>query len=113
MGMCRWMGSHFHNWVDCNGVAFPTEFLIDILEWGRKFVGIFGVRKFWLVGFKNGKICGKKSCYRKSCSVVDLIFTSCITFCFETTIKGRNIRFMHNQKVTKLGSLKLHLPKSD
>ena len=33
MGMCRWMGSHFHDWSDYNGVAF----LIDLLEWGRKF----------------------------------------------------------------------------
>ena len=31
MGMCRWMGSHFHDWVDHNGVA---HFLI------------FGVREF-------------------------------------------------------------------
>ena len=22
MGMCRWMGSHFHDWSDYNGVAF-------------------------------------------------------------------------------------------
>jgi len=20
--MCRWMGSHFHDWIDYNGVAF-------------------------------------------------------------------------------------------
>ena len=33
MGMCRWMGSHFHDWSDYNGVAFSIEFL----EWGRKF----------------------------------------------------------------------------
>ena len=33
IGMCRWMGSHFHDWSDYNGVAF----LIDLLEWGRKF----------------------------------------------------------------------------
>ena len=25
MGMCRWMGSHFHDWIDYNGVAFSTE----------------------------------------------------------------------------------------
>ena len=31
--MSRWMGSHFHDWSDYNGVAF----LIDLLEWGRKF----------------------------------------------------------------------------
>ena len=24
--MCRWMGSHFHDWIDYNGVAFSIEF---------------------------------------------------------------------------------------
>ena len=31
LGMCRWMGSHFHNWIDYNGVTFSVE----LLEWGR------------------------------------------------------------------------------
>ena len=31
--MCRWMGSHFHNSIDYNGVAFS----IELLEWGRTF----------------------------------------------------------------------------
>ena len=26
MGMCHWMGSHFHDWIDYNGVAFSIEF---------------------------------------------------------------------------------------
>ena len=57
----------------------------------------------------------KKSCYKKNCSTVDLIFTgsSHITFHFEITAKKLYVRFMHKQKVTKLGSLKSHLPKSD
>ena len=38
MGMCRWMGSHFHDWIDYNGVAFSTE----LLEWGRIFSGFWG-----------------------------------------------------------------------
>ena len=55
--MCRWMGSHFHNWVDYNGVTFSVE----LIEWGRTF------RDFWdkkdqessgKRGFKNRKICG-------------------------------------------------------
>ena len=25
MGMCRRMGSHFHNWIDYHGVAFSSE----------------------------------------------------------------------------------------
>ena len=37
MGMCRWMGSHFHDWIDYNGVTFLVEFL----EWGCTF------RDFW------------------------------------------------------------------
>ena len=28
MGMCRWMGSHFHDWIDYDRVAF----LIDLNE---------------------------------------------------------------------------------
>ena len=27
MGMCRWMGSHFHDWIDYNGVTFLVELL--------------------------------------------------------------------------------------
>ena len=33
MVMCLWMGSHFHEWIDYNGVAFS----IELLEWGRTF----------------------------------------------------------------------------
>ena len=33
MGMCRWMGSYFHDWTDYNGVAL----LLESLEWGRTF----------------------------------------------------------------------------
>ena len=29
MGMCCWMGSYFHNWIDYNGPAF----LLELLEW--------------------------------------------------------------------------------
>ena len=38
MGMCRWMGSHFHDWSDYNGVTFS----IELLEWGRKFSNFGG-----------------------------------------------------------------------
>ena len=36
--MCRWMGLHFHDWIDYNGVAFS----IELLEWGRIFSGFWG-----------------------------------------------------------------------
>ena len=32
MGICRWMGSHFHEWIDYNVVAFSRE----LLEWGPR-----------------------------------------------------------------------------
>ena len=40
MGMCRWMGSHFHDWIDYNGVAFSK----GLLEWGRTFSDFWGKR---------------------------------------------------------------------
>ena len=35
MGMCRWMGWHFHRWIDYNGVAV----LLELLGWNRTFLG--------------------------------------------------------------------------
>ena len=43
MGMFRWMGSHFHDWIDYNGVVFS----IELLEWVAHFQ-IFGVRQFFI-----------------------------------------------------------------
>ena len=43
MGMHRWMGSHFHLWIDYNGVAFSME----SLEWRRTFSGFWGKKKFF------------------------------------------------------------------
>ena len=37
MGICRFMGSHFHGWIDYSGVAFS----IELLEWGRTFSDFF------------------------------------------------------------------------
>ena len=37
IGMCCWMGSHFHDWIDDNGVAFSID-----LEWGRTFSDFLG-----------------------------------------------------------------------
>ena len=38
MGMCHLMGSHFHLWIDYNGVAFS----IQLLEWGHTFSDFWG-----------------------------------------------------------------------
>ena len=38
IGMCRWMGWHFHDCSDYNGVVFS----IDLLEWSRKFSDFWG-----------------------------------------------------------------------
>ena len=53
LGMCRWTGSHFHNWVDYNG----DTFLIELLKWGRTFSGFLGYSSI-KQGFKNRKISG-------------------------------------------------------
>ena len=36
--MCRWMGSHFPDWIDCNGVALS----IELLQWSQTFSDFFG-----------------------------------------------------------------------
>ena len=42
--MCRWMGSHFHDWIDYNGVPFS----IELLRCGGTFsVFCLGVRQFF------------------------------------------------------------------
>ena len=51
MGMCQWMGSHFHGWIDYNGVAFSLE----LLEWDRTFSGFGGSENSGRYGFKNSK----------------------------------------------------------
>ena len=47
MGMCRWMGLHFHNWIDYNGVTF----LVELLEWGRTFLGFLEWENLGKQGF--------------------------------------------------------------
>ena len=54
LGMCRWMGSHFHNWVEYNGVTF----LVELLEWGCTFSRFLGKENSGKQGFKNRKIYG-------------------------------------------------------
>ena len=37
------MGSHFHDWIDYNGVAFS----IELLEWDRTFSDFGGKKRFF------------------------------------------------------------------
>ena len=46
LGMYRWMGLHFHNWTDYNGVTFLACFS-RVTRMGSQIFGIFGIRKFW------------------------------------------------------------------
>ena len=46
MGICRLMGSHFHDWIDYNGVAFS----IELLEWERTFSDFGGKRVVHIYG---------------------------------------------------------------
>ena len=40
MGMYRWMESHFHDWIDYNGVVFSTE--LHVPEWGLTYLIFLG-----------------------------------------------------------------------
>ena len=50
--MSRWMGSHFHHWIDYYGVALLRE----LLEWGRTFSVFWWSENSGRQGFKNRKI---------------------------------------------------------
>ena len=66
MGMCRWMGSHFHDRTDYNGVAFSSIFY-RVTRMGSHFCGILSVRKIWQVVIYKRKDSLKKKCYRIHC----------------------------------------------
>ena len=66
--MFRWMGSHFHDWIDWNGVAFS----IGLLEWGRTFSD-FWVYKKSLVS-RDSKWSRLKS--SESCCLLNVTITS-------------------------------------
>ena len=63
--MCRWMGSHFHDWSDYNGVAFSMH----LLKWGCKFSDFWGKQGF----LKMGGFSVKKS---DSCCLLNLTISS-------------------------------------
>ena len=46
MGMSRWKGSHFHDRIDFNGVAFS----IESLEWCRTFSEFWGKTVLYIYG---------------------------------------------------------------
>ena len=54
--MCRWMGSHFHDWIDYNGVTF----LVELLEWGRTFSGFWDKKILVSRDLKIGRSAVKK-----------------------------------------------------
>ena len=52
--MCRWMGSHFHNWI--NYCACGVALLKELLEWGCTFSGFWESENSGMWGFKSRKI---------------------------------------------------------
>ena len=64
--MCRWMGSHFYDWIDYNGVAFSTE----LLEWGRTFSDFLGQDSSLYL--RLGKVPECLYCSKLKCSLFSL-----------------------------------------
>ena len=60
MGMCRLMGSHFHDRTDYNGAAFSSIFY-RVTRMGSHFCGILRVRKIWQVVIYKRKVSLKKN----------------------------------------------------
>ena len=91
--LCCWMESHFHGWIDNNGVAFSLE----LLQWDRTFSGSGGSGR---QGFKNGK------------SFYSIKFNQCVNS-FQSDLVKRLKQKVTKQdrknyifpKVTKMGSI--------
>ena len=49
MGMRRWMLSHFHDWIDYNGVAFS----IELLQWDQTFSDFGGKKVLHIYGWQT------------------------------------------------------------
>ena len=58
MGMCRWMGLHFHDWIDQNGVAFS----IELSEWGGTFLDFWGKKILLSRDSKWSRLKSSESC---------------------------------------------------
>ena len=54
--MCHWIGSHFHDWIDHNGVASSIR-LLSYLNGVAHFRNLWWLEYSGKWGFKNGKIC--------------------------------------------------------
>ena len=54
IGMCRWMGSHFHGWSDYNGVAF------SVFSPGRGLVGFPQEKLKWRIKTKKMRALGRR-----------------------------------------------------
>ena len=87
MGISRWIQSHFHDWFEYNGVTFS----IQVLEWSRTLSEFQGKTVLHIFGQQIKR-----------------------TRMFVLQVKSEaffilNIRQIHEQKVTKLGSRKSHI----
>ena len=52
--MCHWMGSHFHDWIDYNGVSIFSR----VTRMGSHIFGISEIENSVKQGFKHRKIHG-------------------------------------------------------
>ena len=52
--MCRWMGSHFHDWIDYNGVAFSINYENGVANF--RILGVSRDSKWENSWLKNQKV---------------------------------------------------------
>jgi len=88
MGMCRWMESHFHDWIEYNGVAFSI-----VPRVGSHIFGFFGVRQFFIL----------------TVSKRTRIFVYCRWKVKCSSFNQKNGSIHKKKKVTNSGSRKLHI----
>ena len=91
--MWRWMGSHFHDWTDYNGVAFS----IELLEWGRTF------SNFWVGQFFIFTVSKRTRMFVLSVKSEVFFIQYSVDTWIESDFESRKLHI--SPKVTKVGSI--------
>ena len=77
MGMCRWMGSYFHNCIDYNGVAFSR-----VTRMGSHIFRFFGVRQLFIFRVNKWELQQRRQLQLQKCySKLKVCSCCCKVYC--------------------------------
>ena len=80
--MCRWMGSHFYDWIEYNGIAVS----IELLEWGCTFSDFWHKKSLHILWLANEPECLYCRCMKSKVFFIQL--KKWVTSFYDDLFKG-------------------------